>query len=82
MIGWKLLEDDIRRVEIPHKLLGYLEPGSCLGARLEDSGHGTFYLEGEPITDPAELSQMKILEYEQSIEVPKAREIRPDDDTP
>ncbi|WP_330182863.1 hypothetical protein OHB26_03875 [Nocardia sp. NBC_01503] len=79
VVGWKLPEGDRHRIEIPHGLLAYLERGSCIGTRLEDTGHGTFELSGQPVTDPETLAQMKILDYEQSIVVPKAKEIRPDD---
>lgn len=80
--GWKLSGRDERRViEIPHPLLAFLEPGSCLGARLEDTGHGTFILSGEPVTDMEALAQMDTPDHEQSIEVPMAKEVRPDDAT-
>lgn len=79
LVGWKLSEDSKSRIEIPHGLLAFLERGSCIGTRLEDTGHGTFHLSGEPVTDADTLAQMKILDNEQSIEVPKAKEIRPDD---
>ena len=79
--SWKIPGRDERHIEIPHRLLGYLEPGWCLGTRLEDTGHGTFILSGEPVTDHEALSQMNTPDHEQSIEVPKAKEIRPDDAT-
>ncbi|MFI1914560.1 hypothetical protein [Nocardia sp. NPDC020380] len=80
LVGWKPPVEDPRRIEISHGLLAYLERGSCIGTILEDTGHGTFHLSGEPVTDPETLAQMKIRDNEQSIEVPKAKEIRPDDE--
>ncbi|MFD0365850.1 hypothetical protein ACFQZZ_30805 [Nocardia sp. GCM10030253] len=80
--GWKLPERDDRHIiEIPHPLLAYLEQGTCLGTRLEDTGHGTFILSGEPVTDTDTLAQMNTPDCEQSIEVPQGKEIRPDDAT-
>jgi hypothetical protein len=75
--GWKV-EGHHDRVEIPHPLLGYLEKGTCLGTLLQDSGHGTFTLRGEPVTDPEALAQMDIPDHELSVEVPVGQEIRPD----
>jgi hypothetical protein len=80
--GWKLPgREDRNTIEIPHPLLAFLEPGSCLGARLNDTGHGTFVLSGQPVTDSEALAHMQTPKHEQSIEVPKAKEIRPDDAT-
>jgi hypothetical protein len=41
--GWKVggRHDS---VEIPQRLVAYLEKGTCLGARLVDSGRGSFTL--------------------------------------
>ncbi len=73
--GWKVPEHD-NRVEISHPLLAYLEPGTCLGALLHDTGHGTFILSGCPVTDPEALAEMKIPDHETCIEVPQGKEIR------
>ncbi|WP_067479021.1 hypothetical protein [Nocardia amamiensis] len=81
VLGWDVLGKDSRHIEIPHPLLAYLERGTCLGTLLRDSGHGTFYLEGEPVTDPAALAVIKSPAGERSIEVPMGKEIRPDDAT-
>ncbi|MFC8531776.1 hypothetical protein [Nocardia sp. NPDC057227] len=65
-------------IEIPHPLLGFLERGTCLGAQLHDTGHGTFTLTGTPVTDTEALAQMLIPAHETSIEVPIGKEIRRD----
>ncbi|MFE3227189.1 hypothetical protein [Nocardia sp. NPDC059228] len=70
---------DSRHIEIPHALLAYLEYGTCLGTLLEDTGHGTFVLAGEPVTDATALTVIKPPAGERSIEVPRGKEIRPDD---
>ncbi|WP_228787008.1 hypothetical protein [Nocardia terpenica] len=73
--GWKTGRDD--RIEIPHRLLKYTRPGTCL-AGLADTGHGTFMLSGTPITDPEALTIMKIPGHEAAVEVPIAEEVTPD----
>lgn len=78
--GWRTDRD--QHVEIPHQLLTFLEPGTCLGARLHDTGHGTFTLTGEVVTDPETLSQMDLPDHEASVEVPVGQEIRPDAPAP
>ncbi|MFI9508885.1 hypothetical protein [Nocardia sp. NPDC052566] len=75
--GWRTL-DHPGVIEIPHPLLAFLEPGTCLGATLTDTGHGTFTLSGEPVTDPETLGQMDLPAYEAGVEVPVGQEIRPD----
>ncbi len=74
--GWRT--DVPNEIEIPHRLLQYLEPGTCLGTLLRDTGHGTFILSGKPVTDPSALAQMDIPAHELSVEVPVGQEIRPD----
>ncbi|MGY0233257.1 hypothetical protein [Longispora urticae] len=71
--GWKVPE---RRtsVEIPAKLLGFLEQGTALGVTLEDTGKGTYILSGEPVVDVDALGQMDIPGHETCVEVGKARE--------
>jgi HD superfamily phosphohydrolase len=75
--GWKI-EGHEDQIEIPHPLLAYLEKGTCLGALLHDTGHGTFTLSGEPVTDPEALAQMDLPGHETSVEVPVGQEIRRD----
>lgn len=75
--GWRVPgRDDV--LAIPHPLLGFLEPGTCLGVLLQDTGHGTFLLSGEAVTDPEALAQMDIPDHETCIEVPVGKEIRGD----
>ena len=75
--GWRVPgRDDV--LEIPHPLLGFLEPGTCLGVVLQDTGHGTFSLSGEVVTDPEALAQMGIPDHETCFEVPVGQEIRGD----
>ncbi|MFI5776819.1 hypothetical protein [Nocardia sp. NPDC051570] len=74
--GWKTGVDG--QIEIPHRLLEFLEPGTCLGILLQDTGHGTFILQGEPVTDPEALAQMDVPDHELAVEVPVGQEIRPD----
>ncbi|WP_067532257.1 hypothetical protein [Nocardia crassostreae] len=81
VLGWEVPEQDSRNIEIPHRLLTYLEEGTCLGTLLHDTGHGTFLLEGEPVTDPAALEAINSSAGERSIEVPMGKEVRPDDAT-
>ncbi|MFI6998750.1 hypothetical protein [Nocardia sp. NPDC050175] len=75
--GWRVRgRSDV--LEIPHPLLAYLEPGTCLGVLLQDTGHGTFLLSGDVVTDPEALSQMDIPDHETCFEVPVGQEIRGD----
>lgn len=74
--GWRS-GPDASVIEIPHKLLGFLERGTCLGAQLTDTGRGTFTLSGDPVTDQEALSQMDLPEHETAIEVSMGKETRP-----
>src|SRR5262245_17189091 len=71
--GWKVPEDDLS-VEIPAKLLGFLEPGTRLDVALRDLGVGTYRLSGNAVTDPEALAQMDIPGHETAVEVGKVRE--------
>ncbi|MEV0293201.1 hypothetical protein [Nocardia sp. NPDC050710] len=77
--GWKTGRTD--RIEIPHRLLTYTEPGTCL-AGLEDTGHGTFLLSGTPMTDPEALAVMQIPGHETAVEVSITSEVTPDATSP
>ncbi|MBF6097108.1 hypothetical protein IU510_03325 [Nocardia cyriacigeorgica] len=77
--GW--LTDDPGTVEIPHRLLQFTEPGTCLSG-LRDTGHGSFLLSGEPVTDPEALEIMKIPAHESAVLVPIGQEVRPDAPAP
>ncbi|MFD7842085.1 hypothetical protein ACFV4K_03970 [Nocardia sp. NPDC059764] len=67
--AWKT--DRADTVELPHLLLGFLEPDTFIGATLTDTGRGTFKLTGRPVTDDETLSQLTIAEDETVILVPK-----------
>ncbi|WP_063063322.1 hypothetical protein [Nocardia violaceofusca] len=67
--GWKTGIPGM--VEIPHLLAGFAEPDTYIGAKLHDTGRGTFTLSGEAVTDAEALAQMDIRTDETCIEVPK-----------
>lgn len=67
--GWRTGAPET--IEIPHLLLGFLEPDTYLGTTLTDTGRGTFLLNGRPVTDDETLNQLKLAEDETAIEVPK-----------
>ncbi|MGW4717211.1 hypothetical protein [Nocardia sp. NPDC004260] len=67
--AWKT--DRADTVELPHLLLGFLEPDTFIGATLTDTGRGTFRLTGRPVTEPELLAQLDIADDEAAIEVPK-----------
>jgi hypothetical protein len=71
--GWKVPGDE-RSVEIPERLLGFLEPGTNLDAVLRGTGLGTYRLTGMMVTDPDALAQMDIPGHESAVEVGKTRE--------
>lgn len=73
--GWKTDERD--RIEIPHRLLAFADPGTCL-AGLIDTGKGTFLLRGDLVTDAEALAIMAIPGHEAAVEVPINREVEPD----
>ncbi|MEU2033679.1 hypothetical protein [Nocardia amamiensis] len=75
MQGWNT--DDPGTVEIPHKLLWFTEPGTCISG-LHDTGHGSFLLSGAPLTDPEALRIMRIPAHETAVLVPVGQEVRPD----
>lgn len=71
--GWKVTGQQ-DRVEIPKRLLTHLEPGTCLGTALRDTGRGSFVVSGAPVTDVEALSQMDIPGHETCVEIPKAKD--------
>ncbi|QIS24354.1 hypothetical protein F6W96_21390 [Nocardia terpenica] len=73
--GWKVPGHN-DQVEISHPLLAFLTPGTCLGVLLQDTGHGTFILGGQPVTDADVLAQMGLPDHETCVEVPQGKEIR------
>src|SRR3954451_9382273 len=72
--GWKVT-DASDSVEIPHRLLAHVEAGTYVGARMVDTGRGSFTLLGKPVTDEEALSLMDIPGHETCVEVPKEREV-------
>ncbi|MFE6859664.1 hypothetical protein [Nocardia sp. NPDC057668] len=74
--GWRT--DRVDTIEIPHRLIQFLKPGTCFGATLHDSGHGTFTVTGEPVTDPEALGRIQPPDHETAIEVTIGRERRRD----
>ncbi|MFI9412539.1 hypothetical protein [Nocardia gamkensis] len=69
LVGWQT--GRVGTIEIPHLLLGFVEPRTFIGAPMADTGRGTFTLSGEPVTDPETLAQLKMEDYEAAIKVPK-----------
>jgi short-subunit dehydrogenase len=74
--GWRTDRPDT--IEIPQRLIRHLRPGTCFGALLHDTGHGTFTLTGQPVTDTDALSQMRLPDHEFAVEVPIGAERRRD----
>lgn len=72
--GWKVSEDPAA-VEIPHRLLGHVEKGKCLGAHLDDTGRGSFILSGTPVVEVEVLAHMDIPGHETCVEIPAGREV-------
>lgn len=70
--GWRVAGDETR-VEIPKKLLGYLEPSTQLGSALQDAEPDTCILSGAGVTDTDALAQMDIPDHETCVEVGKVR---------
>lgn len=68
--GWRTDRPDT--IEIPHLLLGFAEPDTFIGARMVDTGEGTFLLSGRPVTDHETLGQIELAADESAIEVPKS----------
>ncbi|RZS38795.1 hypothetical protein EV193_1044 [Herbihabitans rhizosphaerae] len=68
--GWKVSERT-DCVEIPQRLLGHLEPGTCVGGSLRDTGRGSFVLSGQPVTDHQVLKQIAMPDHETCVEVTK-----------
>lgn len=72
--GWKVT-GAVDQVELPQRLLAHLLPGTCLGVRLEDTGHGSFTLTGDAVCDGEALAQMDIPGHETCVEVPQGEEV-------
>ncbi|MCP9621410.1 hypothetical protein FOH10_28660 [Nocardia otitidiscaviarum] len=63
--------DRVDTVELPHLLLGFLEPDTFIGAPMTDTGRGTFLVSGLPVTDDETLNQLDMADDEGVISVPK-----------
>lgn len=72
--GWKVEQQD-ESVEIPHRLLKHVQSGTYIGARMTDTGRGSFVLSGQAVTDSEVLSQMDIPDHETCVEVPIEKEV-------
>lgn len=76
--GWRVPGQETS-VEIPSRLLDYLERDTELAVVLRTTGHGTYIVSGAAVTDAAALAQMDIPSHETCIEVRKVREGDADD---
>ncbi|MFD6356002.1 hypothetical protein [Nocardia tengchongensis] len=68
--GWAT--DTLGTVEVPQRLLGFVQPETYIDSVMIDTGRGTFALSGMPVTDAETLAQMDIYPNEAAIEVAKA----------
>ena len=73
--GWKVT-GQANSVEVPVRLLAFLEPGTQLGTQPQDTGRGTVIVSGVPVTDMDALSQMDIPGHEGCVEITRAEESR------
>ncbi|GAB2539446.1 hypothetical protein [Nocardia heshunensis] len=69
IVGWVTRAEGT--VEIPHVLLGFADAREFIGATLTDTGRGTFTLDGEPVTDPADTARLEMADDETAIIVPR-----------
>lgn len=71
--GWAVPGQETT-VEIPTRLLEYLEANTKLAAVLHTTGQGTYVVSGAAVSDVQALAQMDIPGHETCIEVGKVRE--------
>src|SRR6266516_1063133 len=71
--GWKV-PGQVNSIEIPKRLLAYVETGTRLDATLHDTVRDSYILSGSPVTDADALSQMDIPDHETCVEVGKVQE--------
>jgi hypothetical protein len=71
--GWKV-PGDASSVEIPDKLLAFVEQGTRLDAVLHETAFHTYRLSGSVVTDPDVLMQMNMPGHEMAVVVGKVRE--------
>ena len=70
--GWTVPGQETS-VEIPHKLLQYLEPDTELAAPLQDTGRDSYILSGAVVVDAEALAQTDMPGHETSVEVGRVR---------
>lgn len=68
--GWKV-PGQPTGVEVPKELLRHLAGLPGLDVTLHDTGHGSYVLAGELVTDAEALAQMDIPKHERCVEVGK-----------
>jgi hypothetical protein len=61
-------------VEIPKRLLRYLEPGTRLASTLDDTGRDSYIVSGIAVTDEKALAQLDMPDHETCVEIGKVRE--------
>ncbi|MET8364121.1 hypothetical protein ABZU53_11185 [Micromonospora sp. NPDC005194] len=71
--GWRV-PDEEASVEIPQRLLQYLEPETRLAVPLRDTGRGSYILSGAVVVDAEALAQMDIPGHETCVEVGRSPE--------
>jgi hypothetical protein len=76
--GWRVPGQQTS-VEIPTRLLEYVEANTELAVTLHTTGHGTYVVSGAAVSDAQVLAQMDIPAHETCIEVGKVREGGVDD---
>jgi hypothetical protein len=76
--GWRVPGRETS-VEIPTRLLEYLERDTELAVVLHTTDHGTYIVSGAAVTDAEALAQVDIPSHETCIEVGKVREGDADD---
>lgn len=70
--GWRVPGHETS-VEIPTKLLGYLERNTQIAATLQARGQDSYILSGLAVNDTEALAQMDIPDHETCVEVGKVR---------
>jgi hypothetical protein len=76
--GWRVPGCETS-VEIPTRLLEYLEANTTLAVGLHTTRNGTYVVSGAAVSDAQTLAQMDIPGHETCIEVGKVREGGADD---
>lgn len=76
--GWRV-PGQRSSVEIPTRLLEYVEADTTLAAVLHTTGHGTYVVSGAAVTDTEVLAQMDIPGHETCVEIGKVRKAGADE---